>query len=634
MHGRTDDPLALDPEEMRRVGYRTIDLLVQRIAEDGPPNVRIEADELLRRLGGPPTEEPLGFDAALERLERDVLPFAMRNDHPGFFGFIPTSPTWPGALGDLIGSALAIDASSWAEAAGPSAVEVTVLRWFANWIGYPEEALGVLVSGGSAANLTALACARERVAPERWRAGAGYIGDQCHSSVPRALRALGFTPEQIRVLPTDRDRRLDPDVLARAVAADLRRGLLPLLAVANAGATSTGAVDPLHALADVCAEAGVWLHVDAAYGGFAVLTERGRAAIGGLERADSVTLDPHKWLYQPWECGAVLVRDGADLRRTFAIVPDYLVETRAAPGETSFGDLGLQLSRSPRALKVWISVTTFGLAAFRAAIDRSLDLADLARARIASHPQLELVAPPSLSITCFRRVFPEVHDVETEDLLHRALAAEVERAGLGIVTTTVVDGRVVLRLCVLNHASTEDRVRTVVDLLATAEVDARRAGEGLAGTDPRVHAWAGLGGSDDGGTTTEILRELPLLADADEEALVRIARVARVVEVEGEVPIVVHDDAGGDFFLVRRGSVRVEVDGVVVARIGAGDFFGEIASLDWGSGYGYARTATVVADGDVELVVLPDRTLELAMHLVPRLRREVRARFYERLGRR
>lgn len=206
-------------------------------------------------------------------------------------------------------------------AAGPSQLELVVLDWFKSWIGYPPQAAGILVSGGSAANITALACAREALVGAGSERAVAYVADQTHSSVARAARLIGFRPDQLRVLPTDESHRLRVDALAGAVQADMLAGLHPLILAANGGATNTGAVDPLHALADFCHEHGIWLHVDAAYGGFASLSERGRRLLAGIERADSVTLDPHKWLYQPIECGSLLVRNGQLLWEAFTINP-------------------------------------------------------------------------------------------------------------------------------------------------------------------------------------------------------------------------------------------------------------------------------------------------------------------------
>src|SRR4051812_10208321 len=360
---------------MRELGYRVVDLLVESSTAAAPPLRRASPREMRERLSGPPPDGPQPFAKVIERLERDVLPFRSRVDHPRFLGFIPGSGTWPGALADLIASALNVYAGSWMESAGPSQVELEVLGWFKEWIGYPVSAAGSIVSGGSVANLTALACAREAVAGTMSPDLVIYVSDQAHSSLARAARLLGFRAHQVRVLPADESFRLDPATLAAAIRADLHAGRKPFLVSASGGATNTGAVDPLEEIAGLCAEHGAWFHVDAAYGGFAVLTERGRRTLSGLALADSLTLDPHKWLYQPYECGCLLVRDGGVLRRAFEIVPDYLRDAEADDAEVNFSDLGLQLSRSARAFKLWFSLRYFGIDAFVAAIDRALDLA-------------------------------------------------------------------------------------------------------------------------------------------------------------------------------------------------------------------------------------------------------------------
>src|SRR5205807_3101632 len=300
-------PLSVDAETMRRLGYRTVDMLVDRLAGDPGPVVRAGDPVQLRdALSMPPPEQAVPFDAILEQLERDVLPFVARIGHPGYLAFIPGEGTWPGALGDLIASALNIDRCWWLGASGASRLEVVVLGWLRQWVGYPDEAAGVLVSGGSAANLTALACAREARLGVMSETAVVYMSDQTHSSMARAARALGFRPDQVRVIPTDGRQRLQVDALRAAIAADEAGGRKPLAVVANAGTTATGAVDPLRELSQVCRERGVWLHVDGAYGAFACLSERGRETLAGLELADSITLDPHKWLYQPIELGALL----------------------------------------------------------------------------------------------------------------------------------------------------------------------------------------------------------------------------------------------------------------------------------------------------------------------------------------
>jgi glutamate/tyrosine decarboxylase-like PLP-dependent enzyme len=589
---------------MRAAGYRTVDALVDWLSAGGrPPLRRAEPGEMQMRLTGPPPALGEPFGDVLDGLFRDVLPFASNGAHPAFFAYIPFAGTWPGALGDFVASAANLYAGSWQEGAGPTQLELEVLRWFKEWLGFPSEASGTLVSGGSAANLTALACAREA------RVGAMrddivvYASDQAHSSVARSARVLGFRPDQVRVLPVGEDLRLEPATLDAAIAADLDAGRLPFLLVANAGATSTGAVDPVADLAAVCRRHGLWLHVDAAYGGFACLTERGRRALGDLSLADSITLDPHKWLYQPYECGCLLVRDGHALRRAFEITSDYLRDAEADAGAVNFADHGLQLTRTCRALKIWLSVRTFGLDAFRAAIDRSLDLAEHARTHIESSPALELVAPPSLGIVCFRR--RDGSDVD-------GLVAALERSGIGLVSSTRVHGVPALRLCILAHASRADDVDAVLDLLEQAEP---------AGAPHGYERHPLLG---------EVLPPFTRL-DGDQADVLRA--LGRPLSVEAGQTIVERWDLSRELYVVVAGTVDVVVDGAVVATLRRGDHFGEIAALDWGAGFAHPRAATVVARDDVSLLIVEPQALKQLLGAVPWLDGVLRRHAHERLRR-
>ena len=313
-----------------------------------------------------------------------------------------------------------------------------------------------------------------------------YVSDQAYSSLARTARAMGLRPHQVRVLPTDDRWRLLPGTVAAAVRADRRAGHVPFAVCASAGSTSTGAVDPLADLADVCTAEGLWLHVDAAYGGFAVLTAQGRAVLAGLDRADSVTLDLHKWLYQPMECGCALIRDGARLERTFAIHPDYLDSDAAqGAGEVNFADRGLQLSRDFRALKVWVTVHTFGLAAFRAAIQHNRELAQYAETLIRDHPGLTLMAPATLGIVCFRREWPGCDEAETQRR-GTALAEDLQRGGTALVSTTRLAGRHAIRLCILNPTSSEQHVRRVIEHFAGAPAPPAGSRGGGAHADSRA----------------------------------------------------------------------------------------------------------------------------------------------------
>ncbi|HLK94263.1 MAG TPA: aminotransferase class I/II-fold pyridoxal phosphate-dependent enzyme [Nocardioidaceae bacterium] len=598
------DPLAMSADEMRRVGYATVDALVDLLSEQrSRPVIRSTGPARMReRLGGPAPQQPEGFDSALRSVVDDVLPHRSNLQHPGYLAYIPGSGTWPGALGDLIASAMNLDCGNWMESSGPSQVELQVLDWFRQWIGYPEGAAGVLVSGGSAANLTALACARELRLGPMTNDAVVYCSDQSHSSVARAARSLGFRPEQVRVVPTDDRYRLRLDALAAVVDADRAAGRTPLVVSANAGATNTGAVDPLPELAEFCSGQRIWFHVDAAYGGFAVLTKRGKAQLRGLERADSVTLDPHKWLYQPFECGAVLVREPGALERAFSVSPDYLADTAAQDAEVNFAARGLQLTRGSRALKLWMSLRTFGISAFRDAIDRTLDLALLAEQTVRADDRLELMMDATLGIICFRRRFPDVETEAEAAFRNAALVASVAESGIGMVSSTRLRGRYAIRLCVLNHSTTADDVLRVIDHVASASVgdqqprmqlDAERF---LAHPPQRPRL------------EVDHLRRHPLMVTLSEPGRRLVARVGKELRLPAGEVVVRRWASDRDFYLVLDGELRVDVDSAEARQLGAGDFFGELAARDWGSGFGYPRLATVTARSTVRLWQLPQES--------------------------
>jgi aromatic-L-amino-acid/L-tryptophan decarboxylase len=618
-----EHPLRMDAEAMRRAGYATVDALVARLADPGADPVlrRATPAQLRARLGGPPPEEPGDYGAVLDRLLADVLPYASRTDHPGYFAFVPSFTTWPAALAELTAAAANPYCGAWMESAAAAQVELQVIDWFRSWLGMPEGTSGVLVTGGSAANLTALLVARE--------AAGGpsddevvYVSDQAHSSLARTARAMGLRPHQVRVLPTDGAWRLQPAAVSAAVRADRDAGRVPFALCASGGSTNTGAVDPLASLADVCAVEGLWLHVDAAYGGFAALAPKGRRLLAGIERADSVTLDPHKWLFQPMECGSVLIRDGARLERTFAIHPDYLDDNDAqAAGEVNFADRGLQLSRGFRALKVWVSVQTFGLAAFRAAIQRGLDLAEFAETLVRGQPGLSLMAPAVLGIVCFRREWPGCDEAETERR-GLALAGALEQSGAALVSSTRLAGRHAIRLCVLNPTSSEGDVRRVIEHFATAAVPAA-PGHGAAPADPRAGVVAALDG--------DPLRAIPLLARVRGATLRALrARAARLGTTAGE-EIIRRWDADRFFYIVVSGQFDVFIDGRRIRSLGPGDHFGELAARDWGGGYGYTRLATVVSAGPGGLLRLTGDDFRWLMDTEPTARAGIARDLADRL---
>jgi aromatic-L-amino-acid/L-tryptophan decarboxylase len=621
-------PLAMDVEAMRRTGYAAVDALVARLADPAADPVlrRASPAEMQAKLGGPAPEQGAGLDAVLTQVIQDVLPYAAGTNHPGYFAFIPYFTTWPAAVAELVATAANLSPWAWMESPAATQIELEVIDWFRTWLGMPAGAAGVLVSGGSAANLTALLVAREAAGGPSDES-VMYVSDQGHSSLARTARAMGLRPHQVRVLPTDDHWRLQPATVSAAARSDRLAGRIPFAVCAGAGSTSTGAVDPLDGLADVCAAEGVWLHVDAAYGGFAALTPTGRALLAGIERADSVTLDPHKWLFQPFECGGVLVRDGARLARTFSVHPDYLDSTSThLTGEVNLGDWGLQLSRGFRALKVWMSVRAFGLAAFRTAIDRNMELASYAEALVRGSEALTLMAPASLGIVCFRREWPGCDEAETERR-GIALADALERSGDAFVSTTRLAGRHAIRLCVLNPTSSEEHVRRVIEHFAHASAPP----DGPSGAGVPPDSRAGIIADDGGNQSPDVLHAIPLLASVPDAIIEAVRDRGTCVDVTAGEEVIRRWDADRFFYIALSGRYAVFIDDRLIRTLGPGEHFGELAARDWGGGYGYTRLATVRCAEDGQLLRLGSEDFQWLVATQPAVRAELAKILAERL---
>ncbi len=450
----SESKLILDAETQRRLGYLVVDQLVEWSSrlDSGPAAVRATRRELEAGLTTLPPEDPSDFAALVDRLMTEVIPYGQRTDHPRFMGYVPGAATWPAVLGDLIVGGCNVFGGSWLGNSGTTVLELTVLDWIKSWLGYPSVAEGLLTSGGSEANLLAVLCARKAILDDELEGAVVYVTGQVHASVDRALRATGIADRQIRGLVPDGQYRMQPERLHEAIREDVADGRRPFLVVANAGSTNTGAVDPLGDIADICTANGMWLHVDAAYGGFFTLTDRGREALAGIERSDSITLDPHKGLAQPWGTGCVLTRSPTVLSDTFRMYPGYLRDARQLDDAVNLFDRGLQLTRPARAVKIWLSVETLGLAPFREALDAALDSALVAQSYVEGHPDAELVTPACLGIITFRR--RDGRDEEASRLFN-------ERA-IGHVSTTVLEGRVTQRLCVNSFRTTPADVEAVL----------------------------------------------------------------------------------------------------------------------------------------------------------------------------
>ena len=456
--GRSE--LEMSPEQMMASAQRAAELVIERIQNlpEEPAwrgGSRSELEAIMREE---PPEEGRPSHEVIERAAHEILPIAGRVDHPRFFAFVPSSPAWPGVLADFMAAGHNIFQGTWLGASGPSMLEVVVMDWFRSWIGYPETAGGLFTSGGSAASLDGFVAAREAAgAPMQ---PSVYMSDQSHTALIRAATIVGVRPESVRMVPTDEHFRLDMNELHSMIVEDQKSGLTPIAICGNAGATNTGAIDPLDEIADYCESEEIWFHVDAAYGGFAILTDRGAGLLKGLERADSIAMDAHKWLFQPFECGCLMVKDIQKLEKAFSVQPEYLQDTQWGRDHPNFGDRGLQLSRSFRALKVWMSVQTFGMAAFRRSIAQGIDLAERAEAYIRESDVLHIANPASLGVVCFR-VNSRAAELNNEALeeINKAVQARVIEEGVAMMSSTRLRGLYSLRLCILNHTTTWEDVR-------------------------------------------------------------------------------------------------------------------------------------------------------------------------------
>jgi len=453
--------LELSPDQLRQAGYKVIDTLVDywQTLHQRPIGRRPTLDEMEALLNEPLPTQPQPSEQVLNEFLEKVLPNVVKVDHPRYFAFVPAPNNPIGVLADTLAAGMNFFVGTWMVGAGATQVERVVITWLKQILGMPEQAGGLFVSGGSVANLIGLSAARQHY-PHALRKGTIYYSDQTHSCVARALRLLGFGTEQIRVVACDEQFQLPIERLREQIARDRAEGWEPFCVVGNAGTTNTGAVDCLEALAELCEQEGLWLHVDGAYGASAILTEEGRARLKGIERSHSLAIDPHKWLYQPMMAGCVLVREPRYLYEAFHILPPYLQDKEGRAG-IDLCDYGIELSRNFRALKLWMSFKVFGIEAFRQAMEHNLALARYAEQLLHTMPCWRIVSPATMGIVAFRYE-PEGASPEAVDTLNRALVDAMLDDGFALISSTVLRGRVALRMCTLHpHATYDDVAETL-----------------------------------------------------------------------------------------------------------------------------------------------------------------------------
>ena len=453
------------------MGYRIIDMLVDYTGAQAqfPVTRALDHATFEEILSEPLPETGSDWEDVLEQFERQVLTTIDHLDHPRFFAYIPSPSNFVSVMADTLASGYNIFNSLYPLGTGAAIVERAAIGWLRELCGMPEGAGGLFVSGGSVANLTGLAVARQIQLNGDARDAVAYCSDQAHFVVSRGLRILGFAPEQLREIPSDDDFRLPIADLERAIAEDRAAGKRPFCVVATAGTTNSGAVDPLNALADLCERENIWLHVDGAYGASACLTEHRKMELAGMKRAHSLTWDAHKWMFQPVECSALLVRDRHWLSATFKESAHFLTDAEAhskeeVGEEMNFMYQGIQLTRYFRALKFWMSLKVFGLGAMRSAIERGIQLAELAESLLRDSGRWEIVTPAQLAIVTFRYQ-PTDGDEALANRVTDELSGAMAVNGFAFASTTKLRGKTVMRLCTNNPRTTSSDMRQTIVLM-------------------------------------------------------------------------------------------------------------------------------------------------------------------------
>lgn len=467
MNGRRNQtawPLEPDGETMRALVGEALERIVRHI-ESLPeqPAAHVEgAAELARSLAQPLPEHGRPYQELLDLVFDRAAPVSFNTAGPGYLAYIPGGGLFHSAVADLIAGALNRYTGVWIAAPGLVQLEANVLRWFADLVGYPAGARGVLTTGGSLANFSAIVTARHARFGEDFGRGAIYVSDQVHHSVTKSALLAGFPARNVREVESDGRLRMRLDRLEERIAEDRAAGLEPFMVVGSAGTVNTGAVDDLTALAAIARRECLWFHADGAYGGFFVMTERGRRALAGIAEADSVTLDPHKGLFLPYGTGCLLVRDGKKLRAAHTLAGEYLPAMQLEPDFVDFCQYSPELSRDFRGLRVWLPFMLVGVGAFRAALDEKLDLARWAAGELSRVPGMEIVAEPELSLFALR-LRRQGLDGPGHDDLNRRLLERINARRRVYLTGATVRGRFVLRICVLSFRTHRDRMELLLE---------------------------------------------------------------------------------------------------------------------------------------------------------------------------
>ena len=469
------NPLAVDREALGRAALKWV-LSYFDQASVPPVYPTINTADLAAIVDEPLPQTPQHATSVLAQFAL-LANLGRNNGHPRMFGYVQSSASFAGVIGDFLASALNQNVTSWRSAPSATTIELRVIEWIKTWVGFHDSGQGLLLSGGSAANLAGLGVAL-RASTEVDLNARGiaalpappriFASERVHMSIPKAAALLGIGRDALRLIPVDADGRMDIAALERAIEHERQAGAHLVCVVANAGEVNTGAIDPLDAIADLAARHRLWMHVDASYGGFAVAAPRVAPLLRGIGRADSLALDPHKWLFAPLDAGCLLVKDPGSLRRVFTQGAAYVdVIADRDMSEFAFWDYGPELSRRFRALKIWFALKCHGAAAVIEAIESNITTAQSLAAAIEASDDFDLLAPVPLSIVCFRHRPGRLRDASTEVInqYNRDLMLEVQRDGDAYLSNAVLDGQFALRACIVNYRTTPADADSLIETI-------------------------------------------------------------------------------------------------------------------------------------------------------------------------
>ncbi|MHA7863735.1 pyridoxal phosphate-dependent decarboxylase family protein [Flagellimonas marinaquae] len=460
--------LELSKEEMQKYGYEVVDAIVEHYATQAEKlpvasGSREEMDFLFLEEAPEKGSDP---SQVLHFVLEKVMTNSANMAHPKSFSFVPGPSNFISVMADALATGYNIFSGGWAASPAAAELEIVTIQWLLKIFGFPKKkGGGIFTSGGSMANLTAVVTARRIKCGDDFSKAIIYLSDQAHSSNIKAIRALGFKKEQIRIIPTDNELKFSVNKLKNCIAKDRLESLYPFCLIATAGTTNTGTVDPLVELGKICKKEDIWFHIDGAYGGAAILSQKGKQAMKGIEKADSLTVDPHKWFFQPYEMGCLLVRNHKNLSHTFTEKPEYLRDIEGNTSEINFYDHGIQLTRRFRALKFYMSLKTFGLKEFRDAITYNIDLAEEVETMLRGSKSWEVVYPATLAVINFRYNPINKNYSEKElDSINQYISGKVMASRKAMLVTTILNGQVVLRMCLINPRTTMEDVTDTFDL--------------------------------------------------------------------------------------------------------------------------------------------------------------------------